>query len=69
MLSPTSTKRANRIALEENINAEILAQMQAVFDQADKDGGGFLDIDEFVDAFLGMSTNIYLFSVFEFLPY
>eukprot|EP00210_Caulerpa_lentillifera_P000727 g704.t1 len=57
MLSPSSTKRANRIALEENINAEVLSQMKSVFDQADTDGGGFLDIDEFIEAFLGVLST------------
>lgn len=53
MLSPNSTQRINRITLENNINAEVLSQMKAVFDRADIDGGGFLDMDEFINAFLG----------------
>ena len=46
--------RAQRIVLEENINAEVLSDMQRIFAAADVDGDALLDVQEFIDAFLGV---------------
>ncbi len=46
---------ADVLTSSESINLEILASMKRVFEQADADGSGQLDIDEFVEAFRGTS--------------
>ena len=38
-------------SVEDKINLHQLMELKAVFERADTDGGGSLDMDEFLDAF------------------
>lgn len=46
--------KPGKINLEDHINLEVMLKLKETFMQADVDGGGDLDIDEFVDAFDGI---------------
>lgn len=50
-------KMTRVISLEENINMDVLKQVKQLFEDVDVDGGGSLDMDEFVGAFCGEYPN------------
>ena len=52
-----SARKQARNALEENINLETLMKLKKAFHIADEDGGGSLDVDEFVGAFRDSLTR------------
>ena len=45
---------ADATSVEDRINLHQLMELKAVFERADTDGGGSLDIDEFLEAFGGV---------------
>lgn len=48
-----SGKPQKQISLEDNINMEVLKQIKEIFHATDRDGGGTLDMEEFVSGFSG----------------
>ena len=51
---PLQAKMADATSVEDRINLHQLMELKAVFERADTDGGGSLDIDEFLEAFGGV---------------
>lgn len=49
----------SKISLEETINMSVLKSMKDLFEKADQDGGGFLDMEEFVGAFRGVESTYF----------
>lgn len=53
-----SCLQSDRVEIEENINGEVLNWLRQIFDATDIDQGGFLDMQEFMNAFQGTSLGI-----------